>query len=91
MLSKKKIIINIRRSIIPDILLGRITNSTNENIMVFGPRRDDGNWHNSGYILIPEQTTPIFLDCDGFLLPNDRYFISTEGWEEEDLLAALLL
>lgn len=64
----------------------KIKNSTRENICVYGPPREGdyplcgarGNeeCHNSGYILSPFKETPDFWDCDGFLLPNDRYFVS---------------
>ncbi|OTX84889.1 hypothetical protein BK771_33030 [Bacillus thuringiensis serovar ostriniae] len=67
----------------PDILFARIKNSTNENICVYGPPMEgDTNkcnnnvCDNSRYILKPGQTTPLWWDCDGFQLPNDRYYIS---------------
>ncbi|MGG0475919.1 hypothetical protein ABEY96_27445 [Priestia aryabhattai] len=70
----------------PDILFARIKNSTGENICVFGPHRQEDakncnnqSCDNSTYILKPGQITPLWWDCDGFQLPNDRYFISSDG------------
>lgn len=59
----------------------RITNSTSEKILVYGPERetDGGSYDNSWYILNPGQTTPGWWECDGLFVPNDRKFAQETG------------
>lgn len=58
-----------------------ITNSTSENFIVYGPRRetDGGNYDNSWYVLHAGETTPSDWQCDGLFIPEDRTFIQTNG------------
>lgn len=52
----------------------KITNSTNEKIIVYGPVRetDGGNYINSWYFLHPGKSTPNGWNCDGIFIPRDR-------------------
>ena len=54
----------------------RITNSTSEKILVYGPERatDGGRYATSWYVLHPGETTPGWWECGGFFVPNDRRF-----------------
>lgn len=51
-----------------------ITNSTTENIIVYGPKRatDSGNYDKSWYILHPGETTPDKWEFEGIFVPKDR-------------------
>lgn len=53
-----------------------ITNSTTENIIVYGPKRatDSGNYDKSWYILHPGETTPDKWEFEGIFVPKDRKF-----------------
>ena len=53
---------------------GQCTNSTNESLIVYGPKHtsDRSICDTSPYLLPPGGTTPDHWDCDGFLLPADR-------------------
>ncbi len=54
---------------------GQCTNAYGSNILVYGPKGDDGlNYDNSIYILPNGQTTPSDWDCDGFYLPTNREY-----------------
>ncbi|MDW8802066.1 hypothetical protein P8V03_12990 [Clostridium sp. A1-XYC3] len=58
-----------------------ITNSTSENIIVYGPTRatDSGNFDKSWYILHPGKTTPRNGEFRGFFIPKDRKFEQENG------------
>lgn len=51
-----------------------ITNSTAENIIVYGPKRatDGGNYDKSWYVLHPGETTPDRWEFEGVFVPKDR-------------------
>lgn len=51
-----------------------ITNSTAENIIVYGSKRetDSGNYDKSWYILHPGETTPSNWGFEGIFVPKDR-------------------
>ncbi|MBC2581990.1 hypothetical protein [Clostridium sp. DJ247] len=57
-------------------LSAKITNSTPENIIVYGPKRalDSGNYDKSWYILHPGETTPSRWEFEGLFVPKDRKF-----------------
>jgi hypothetical protein len=59
----------------------RITNSTNEKVLVYGPKReiDGGDYDSSWYILHPNQTTPSWWECNGIFIPRDRKFSHENG------------
>jgi hypothetical protein len=59
-----------------DLVYAKITNSTSEKIIVFGPKRETegGDYKNSWYILHEGETTPVWWECDGIFVPNDRSF-----------------
>lgn len=59
-----------------DGLSAIITNSTPENIIVYGPKRatDAGNYDKSWYILHPGETTPSKWEFEGVFVPKDRKF-----------------
>jgi hypothetical protein len=61
-----------------DLVYAKITNSTKEKIIVFGPKRETegGDYKNSWYILEQGETTPVWWECDGVFIPNDRNFSS---------------
>ena len=58
-----------------------ITNSTSENFIVYGSRRetDGGTYDNSWYVLHPGKTIPKNWQCDGLYIPKDRKFTQTNG------------
>lgn len=58
-----------------------ITNSTSENIIVYGPTRatDSGNYDKSWYILHPGKTTPRNGEFQGLFIPKDRKFEQENG------------
>ena len=60
--------------ILPDRGWGQCTNTTDEYLIVYGPKhiRDRSICDTSPYILPPGTTTPAQWDCDGFFLPSDR-------------------
>lgn len=53
---------------------GQCTNSTNEILVVYGPKHESDRsiCDTSPYLLPPGGTTPSRWDCDGFLVPSDR-------------------
>jgi hypothetical protein len=57
-------------------LSAKITNSTSENIIVYGPKRatDAGNYDKSWYVLHPGETTPSRWEFEGLFVPSDRKF-----------------
>ena len=58
-----------------------ITNSTAEQILVYGPPKatDGGKYDTSWYVLHAGKTTPKGWECYGFFVPNDRSFSSESG------------
>lgn len=57
-------------------LSAKITNSTSENIIVYGPKRatDSGDYDKSWYVLHPGESTPSRWEFEGLFVPSDRKF-----------------
>ncbi len=60
--------------ILPSRGWGQCTNSTDEHLIVYGPKHpiERSIFDTSPYVLPPGATTPDLWDCDGFLVPADR-------------------
>jgi hypothetical protein len=60
---------------------GQCTNSTDELLVVYGPKHaaDTSVCDTSPYLLPPGDTTPDHWDCDGFWVPTDRAFRTWRG------------
>lgn len=58
-----------------------VTNSTSENVLVYGPARatDGGNYDTSWYILHPGKATPQNHNVQGLYIPKDRKFVDVNG------------
>ena len=58
-----------------------VTNSTSEDMLVYGPARaaDGGNFVTSWYILHPGKATPRSGNFQGLYIPKDRNFVDSDG------------
>ena len=66
---------------------GTCINSTDEDLLVYGPKIDGSPFDNSLYLLPTGMKTPASWDCDGIYVPSDRVAIQLVGANKQGPVA----